>query len=298
MGLLREDPHRALILGGGEGGLAIFEMLRDEELVDIVGVADRDPNAPAMVRARDMGIPTYEDIGEAVKQSAPCVAFNLTGNEMVENVAAEILGAGGVIGGLEARLILRMINRLKEAKARLRFEATHDPLTGIYNRRHMQQLLHDGLAQARRYGFPYSIALLDLDHFKRVNDTHGHAAGDAVLRHATGVLRSTIREADILGRWGGEEFLVLLPHAPEARAARAARKWLDRLRAAPAELPDGTALPVSFSAGVAGFDPDQAAETTDAEAERLLHVADERLYAAKAAGRGCVMAGKEADAAL
>jgi len=290
MGRLREDPHRALILGGGVGGLAIFEMLQDEELVDIVGVADRDPDAPAMVRARELGIPTYEDVAEAVRNSAPCVAFNLTGNEMVEDVAAQILGAGGVIGGLEARLMLRIINRLKEAKARLRHEATHDPLTGVYNRRHMQQLLREGLAQARRYDFPYSIVLLDLDHFKRVNDVHGHAAGDAVLRHATEMLRRSMREADVLGRWGGEEFLVLLPHVDERQAARAANQWLARLKASPAVLPDGSELAVSFSAGVAEFTPGREEGAVEAEAERLLHVADERLYAAKHAGRGCVVA--------
>ncbi len=296
MSLPEEKPHRVLILGAGQGGLAVLDMLRDEALVEIVGVADRDPNAPAMIRARELGIPTYKDVREAVKQSAPCVAFNLTGDERAGEAAAGILGAGGVIGGLEARLILRMINRLKEAKARLRFEATHDALTGLYNRRHMRQLLRDGLAQARRYGFPYSVALLDLDHFKHVNDTHGHSAGDAVLVHVARLLRANMREADIPGRWGGEEFLVLLPHATEMQAARAARKWLDRLRAAPAALPDGTALPVSFSAGVAGFDPDQTAETTDAEAERLLERADARLYAAKAAGRGRVDAGDESPA--
>jgi diguanylate cyclase (GGDEF)-like protein len=288
MGELREDPHRALILGGGDGGSAVFDMLRDEELVEVVGVADRNPDAPAMIRARELGIATYTDIEEAVRKSAPCVAFNLTGNEMVENVAADILGAGGVIGGLEARLILRIVNRLKEAKARLRHEATHDPLTGVYNRRHIQQLLRDGLAQARRYGFPYSVALIDLDHFKRVNDTHGHPAGDAVLRHATRVLRANMRETDCLGRWGGEEFLALLPHVEETRAARAANKWLSAIRSAPADLPDGARLPVSFSAGVAGFDPEQAGATVDADMEALLHRADERLYAAKHAGRGRV----------
>ncbi len=292
MGLLREDPHRVLILGGGEGGLAIFEMLCDEELVEVVGVADRNPDAPAMIRAHELGIATFTDIEEALKACAPCVAFNLTGNEMVENVAADILGAGGVIGGLEARLILRIINRLKEAKARLRHEATHDPLTGVHNRRHIQQLLRDGLAQSIRYGFPYSVVLLDLDHFKRINDTHGHPAGDAVLRHATRVLKANMREVDALGRWGGEEFLVLLPHVDEAGAVKAASHWLEAMKSTPANLPDGVRVPVSFSAGVAGFDPAHASENVDADMESLLQRADERLYAAKHAGRGRVKGGE------
>jgi len=97
-----------------------------------------------------------------------------------------------------------------------------------------------------------------------------------------------MREADSLGRWGGEEFLALLPHVEETRAVRAANKWLSAIRSAPADLPDGARLPVSFSAGVAGFDPEQAGATVDADMEALLHRADERLYAAKHAGRGRV----------
>ncbi|MDQ6958346.1 MAG: GGDEF domain-containing protein [Mariprofundaceae bacterium] len=287
----KESPNRALILGGGQGGSAILEMLQNEALVDIVGVADRNPDAPAILLAKENGIPTYHDIEGAIKNCAPCIAFNLTGNEMVEDVAAGILGVGGIIGGLEAKLILKMVNRLKDAKEKLLFEATHDPLTGAYNRRHILAAMNEGIAQSRRYGFPYSVVLIDLDHFKSVNDTHGHPAGDAVLKSVVNTLQSNIRDVDILGRWGGEEFLVLLPHTPEAQAIIAAKKWLANVAAGSVALPDDSHIFVSFSAGVAEFSPGDANTSVETEAENLIRIADKYLYQAKEAGRNCIAGG-------
>jgi len=288
---LDEHPRRALILGGGHGGSAMLEMLQNEELVEVVGVADRHPDAPAMLLAKENGISTYHDIERAIKDCTPCIAFNLTGNEMVEDVAAGLLGVGGVIGGLEAKLILKMVNRLRDAKEKLRFEATHDPLTGAYNRRHILATLHEGIAQSRRYDFPYSVVLIDLDHFKSVNDTYGHPAGDAVLKNIVNTLQSSIRDADILGRWGGEEFLVLLPHTPEVQATIATEKWLASVTSEPVTLPDGARIFASFSAGVAEFSPGAANASVETEAENLLHLADGYLYQAKGAGRNCIVGG-------
>jgi len=286
---LKEDPRRALILGGGRSGSAVFDMLHNEALVDVVGLVDKRPDAPAMHLAKQHGIPTYGDIEEAVRKSAPCVVFNLTGNEMVEDVAAEILGPGGVIGGLQAKLILKMVNRLLDAKEKLLFEATHDPLTGAYNRRHILAAMHEGISQSRRYDFPYSVVLIDLDHFKLVNDTYGHPAGDAVLKTVVNTLQENIRDTDILGRWGGEEFLVLLPHMPEVQAITAAEKWLKKVASTPIHLPDDTLIHISFSAGVAEFlREDNSAASTEPDIDRLLHVVDEHLYQAKEAGRNRV----------
>ena len=112
---------------------------------------------------------------EALNGCAPCIAFNMTGNEMVEAVASEFLGAGGVIGGVQANLIWHMVTNLKKAKQALRFQASHDELTGLYNRRYMMEQLQHGLSEAVRYQHPYSVVMLDIDHFKQVNDMHGHA---------------------------------------------------------------------------------------------------------------------------
>jgi len=281
MAQLKENPNRALILGGGQGGSAILEMLQNEELVEVVGVADRHPDAPAMLLAKEKGTPTYHDIEEAIKHCAPCIAFNLTGNEMVEDVAAGILGVGGVIGGLEAKLILKMVNRLKDAKEKLLFEATHDPLTGAYNRRHILAAMNEGIAQSRRYGFPYSVVLIDLDHFKSVNDTHGHPVGDAVLKSVVNTLQSNIRDADILGRWGGEEFVIVLPGLVGDRAVDA----LDRVRVHLAESCMRAEAPtVRVSVGVVDT------ESADSSGE-ILRLADEALLVAKTQGRDRVVLG-------
>ncbi|OIQ01206.1 MAG: GGDEF domain-containing protein [Zetaproteobacteria bacterium CG06_land_8_20_14_3_00_59_53] len=266
----------------------MLEMLRDEPLVEIVGMADKNPDAKGMHMASDLGITVFSDIETAIEACKPCVAFNLTGNEMVEDVVGESLGVGGVIGGLEARLIVRMVSQIKETREQLRYEATHDALTGIYNRRHMQTLLGEALSQASRYGHPYSIALLDLDHFKQVNDTYGHPAGDAVLKGVVDTLNICIRDADIIGRWGGEEFLVLLPHTANADAIRAAGQWLERVKRRPVCLPDGQEIPISFSAGIASYNPPADKTPMSERIEVLLHQADQRLYEAKNKGRGRV----------
>lgn len=283
-----EDPRRVLILGAGEGGTAVLEMLRDEPLVEIVGIADKNPDTKGLRLARDLGIAVYADIETAIEACKPCVAFNLTGNEMVEDVLGEALGVGGVIGGLEARLIVRMVSQIKETQEQLRYEATHDALTGIYNRRHMQTLLGEALSQASRYAFPCSIALLDLDHFKQVNDTHGHQAGDAVLKGVVASLKTCIRNADIIGRWGGEEFLILLPHTGNAEGITAAGKWLEHVTGSPILLPGGKVLHVSFSAGIASYQTNGDKTPMPERIEALLHEADLRLYEAKDKGRSRV----------
>jgi len=290
MGTLREDPHRAVILGAGQGGTAILEMLLAEELVSVLAVVDRDPEAPGLKIAEQHGVPVYMDVEQALKKCSPCVAFNMTGNEMVEDVASEVLGAGGIIGGMEANLILTMINNLKKAKEELHFQASHDALTGLYNRRYMMEHLHQGVSQAIRYRHPFTVVMLDLDHFKQVNDVHGHSAGDMVLSHVTRVLRGSVREADIAGRWGGEEFIVLLPHTDTQGAKQAAEQWLKHLTSAPLMLDSGVSVAVSFSAGVASLDLKDKGKDIKVVVDSLLHTADARMYDAKSQGRKKVCA--------
>ncbi len=109
----------------------------------------------------------------------------------------------------------------------------HDPLTGAYNRRYVLDHLQQGLNEAARYDKPYAVAMLDLDHFKAVNDSLGHAAGDAVLQGLVQRLQECLRHADILGRWGGEEFLVLLPNMDLEHATLAVKKWLKHVSGTP-----------------------------------------------------------------
>ncbi len=295
MNHLKEDPHRAVVLGAGRGGNAILEMLMDEDLVSVVAIVDVNPEAPGLALARAHDIAVYDSVEQALRESAPCVAFNMTGNEMVEVVAAEILGAGGIIGGMEARLMHHMITNLKEAQEQLRYEASHDPLTGLYNRRHILAQMQQGVSQALRYKHAFTIVMFDLDHFKQVNDVYGHAGGDQVLANMAEMLRENVRDSDIPGRWGGEEFVVLLPHTGLAGARKAAEQWLKLLNDSPVRLDDGESAIVSFSAGVATLDLTEQQGDIKSVMEHLLHVADERMYCAKALGRNRVCIASEAE---
>jgi diguanylate cyclase (GGDEF)-like protein len=159
---------------------------------------------------------------------------------------------------------------------RLESLVREDALTGLLNRRAILSQLGGTISGARRHGHPLSIALVDLDNFKQINDTHGHATGDEVLIAAVRAMRSRLRAEDALGRLGGEEFLILLPDTQAA----AARSVAEKLRAEVATAPG--AVSVTCSVGVATW----SGETPDL----LLRRADEALYAAKEAGRDRVIA--------
>lgn len=286
---LGRDSGRVVILGAGEGGSSMLELLLQDNAVDIVAIVDRNPEAPGLARAAELEIPIFYDIAEALVSSKPCIAFNLTEDEAVETVASDILGVGCVVGGLAAKLMWKMVTDLRHAKVRLEFQAAHDELTDLYNRRHMLNEMERGLHQAIRYGMPFSLALIDLDQFKRVNDLFGHAAGDMVLKHTAQLLRRNIRAADVIGRWGGEEFLVLLPHCTADDALRAVNKWLGIIQQRPVAIPAGESIRVSFSAGIVAYQQEDASADVSEVIDRLLARADERLYAAKHAGRACVV---------
>jgi diguanylate cyclase (GGDEF)-like protein len=153
-----------------------------------------------------------------------------------------------------------------------------DALTGALNRRAFDEDVAREAAMARRYGFPISLVLLDLDHFKRINDTEGHQAGDEVLRHFAGLSREATRETDVVYRYGGEEFALLLSHTPLEGALATARRVVALTAASPAR-PGARALRFTCSAGVASA---SGAEVTETD---LLARADGALYRAKNEGR-------------
>lgn len=174
-------------------------------------------------------------------------------------------------------------DRLQSELQRL---ARIDPLTGALNRRAFRELLEREAARARRHGRPLSVVMIDLDHFKRVNDTMGHATGDLVLVAVARAVSAALRGEDLFGRYGGEEFIVALAETDLAGAVRAA----ERLRQAVAELRfdhDGSAQGITASFGVASFGDLRAdnGETVDS----VINTADQALYHAKAAGRNRVL---------
>jgi diguanylate cyclase (GGDEF)-like protein len=160
----------------------------------------------------------------------------------------------------------------------LQHMASTDPLTGLANRRGGEKHIANEISRAKRERRPLSCILIDIDRFKQVNDTFGHLAGDQVLRDISALVRGTVRAYDILVRWGGEEFLLVLPGVD----LDAARILAERVRMAVEGLDTHGIGPVTISAGVAGFDSDYDFAAT-------LRTTDRRLYQAKAAGRNCVV---------
>ena len=182
-------------------------------------------------------------------------------------------------------LALRVIDRERKALAaanrRLTELAIRDPLTGLMNRRTLMERVHEAIALSRRYGVVSTVLLLDLDHFKRVNDTLGHVAGDELLRAVANVIRNDVRAPDQAFRYGGDEFVVLLPNTPPELAVHLANRLLDSVRyrcghTLPAEL--GVGCSIGVAAVRAGTD----------SAEDVLAEVDEALYRAKDLGKGQV----------
>lgn len=170
--------------------------------------------------------------------------------------------------------------RLQAANRELERLATLDHLTGCANRRHFYELAEAELARSRRYGRSMGLLIMDVDHFKAINDRFGHAAGDAVLRTLAEALREALRELDVLGRIGGEEFAVLLPETPRHEAISIAERLRRSLGALRIEY-EGNELGLTASFGVTAREPG------DIRLDPVMRRADRALYEAKAAGRNC-----------
>ena len=210
------------------------------------------------------------------------------------------LGAGDVadITATPEELALR-IKALRQSKARrerLRREvrqgldaALTDPLTGLHNRRFAMHHLERVSERAARQRRCYAVLLCDLDRFKRVNDTHGHAAGDAVLVEVARRLSADLRGADTLSRLGGEEFLIVMPDTSLAAATAAAERLSARVRGAPVCLPCGGQIDMTMSVGLA-----LGGHGAFATGPEAVEAADRALYEAKAAGRARVEVGSAA----
>jgi diguanylate cyclase (GGDEF)-like protein/PAS domain S-box-containing protein len=168
---------------------------------------------------------------------------------------------------------------LAQANAALHRLARHDVLTGLPNRLAANERLREELLRMKRSHLPYAVLMIDVDHFKRVNDQHGHAVGDQVLQRVSQCLRAPLRESDFVSRFGGEEFLILLPHTDETGACLVAEK----LRQAVENAPDPTSGLVTISVGLAMSDPAQD------DQDAAVQMADARLYGAKQGGRNRVV---------
>lgn len=202
-------------------------------------------------------------------------------------------------------VIVELVHALQREHRRALDAAQRDALTGLPTRRHTLEVAHRNLGHSRRTGFPFSIALIDLDDFKSANDRHGHATGDALLRVVADACRTTLRDTDVAGRWGGEEFLVLLPGTDSL----AATAMMERVRAAIAasrvpvqgnrRFGCTASIGVATLGGVTGCpQTDEVGVCAEALLDTLVATADRRMYAAKSSGKNRVASDEPVPTAL
>lgn len=228
----------------------------------------------ALLRSAGAGATEYE-----------CLVFTLSNDRRL--FVAEIAGEGG--GTPEETALLRQelsdarqLIRKKEVELKAILAQTEeishlDPLTYLFNRRQILRLLENEAHRAERYRTPLSVSMIDIDHFKTINDTLGHTQGDRVLVALAKMLRRVVREADSLGRYGGEEFLMLLPNTKLLQAGEQAERLCTLVRQA--DFPTRKKIHITISIGIAEYRPGE--ETW----QEVLNRADQALYAAKLAGR-------------
>jgi len=276
---LVESGYTVLLASSGREGIELFEkhrpvvVITDWTMPDLTGKdicerirsSSKNPYTYVVVVTAQTG---KENLVEALALGADdYLTKPFHRGELVARV-----GAGARITGLQ-RQIEGKNKQLEEL-------ALTDALTGLPNRRAIEDWAGTQLSSAARHGFPFWVALADLDHFKQVNDTFGHDAGDAVLKRFAKILKSSLRRGDLCGRLGGEEFLLVLTHAKKEDALRVIERIRIELSSAPVTFA-GCTVAVTASFGLAGFEGSQKASTF----VRLREMADAALYSAKRDGR-------------
>ncbi|MDD2929768.1 MAG: sensor domain-containing diguanylate cyclase, partial [Sideroxydans sp.] len=250
------------------------EMLGQDmhDLMHVNADGTQDPRSDCrMLKVLETGA-TYRSLEELFRHK--------DGSLLPVSVSASVLikqsGRPGIV------VAFHDITETKHFERELERRAQTDVLTGLNNRRHLYELAEQEWHRAKRYGKPLAVLMLDVDHFKRTNDTYGHYAGDAVLRKLSEVCLHTLREIDIIGRFGGEEFVILMPETVAVHALEAAERL--RLALASAEVPidSGEKLRFTVSIGVTCM------SVEDANIDALLKRADLAMYQAKNAGRNQV----------
>ncbi|MFP4155342.1 MAG: PAS domain S-box protein, partial [Halothiobacillaceae bacterium] len=239
------------------------------DMTDLFAPEDRGRLETGLARALEEGQARLE--ARLIAADAGKVPYDLSMHRLDLNSETLLIG-----NGIDISERVRL-------EAELRWLATTDPLTGVFNRRHFMDRSHQALAAALQAGEELSLIMLDVDHFKSVNDRHGHEAGDRVLKGLASILSQQLREDDLVGRLGGEEFAVLLPGTDRQLARTVAERIRARIEASPVPIRCGV-LHITASLGVATLDAHD--ETVD----RLLVRADAALYCAKDAGRNRVHA--------
>jgi len=179
-------------------------------------------------------------------------------------------------------MLSKNITKTKELEFELRHLSRHDSLTNLYNRRTLQKLLQHDTQRAMRYNTPLSVCMLDIDHFKNINDNYGHLMGDRVLQAFAALLNKSLRNIDYCGRYGGEEFVIVLPDTSLSHAKEFAQRLLKKISSIKFQSDENEIFHISASIGVSEF------KNRFKSCETFVKSADDAMYQAKSAGRNCV----------
>ena len=313
------NPVDIGIIGGGKGGTALLQALKDIPQVNIVGICDIDPEAPAVIIARQMGIDTYTDSGQLILEQPMDWLINVTHKSITQrHILSRELSDITVIDGHIAELIWhllldlqdslqdteetdnslytlvwtviqRIVNIAQPVHRELEHIAFHDPLTGLYSRHMLRQFIEREISHAFRNGQPLSLAILDIDHFKGVNDQFGHDIGDQILKQLAELFKNSCRSTDLAARYGGEEFIAVLPNTSQ----NASLIWAERMRERVEESlyrPDDEKVTISIGVATLKVAAESGGDTSvQVASDQLFKKADNALYEAKNNGRNRVV---------
>jgi len=240
-----------------------------------------------VIRNSTNGQPHPDMIARVLTSGTSCVLDDDTILVARDGSTIPIDDSGAPIRDTTGRIIgcvfvFRDISRRKQMEERLRELAVRDGLTNLYNHREFYRICHDEGERARRYNCIFSLLMLDIDFFKRINDTLGHLRGDDVLRFVAEKITANIRGTDRAARYGGEEFAVIMPSVEGSAAVRVAERIREKIAGEPLHFESGTTLSVTVSIGVASFPEHGRTE------QELVAAADAALYRAKEGGRNRV----------
>lgn len=263
------------------------ERMRGVPRDEVLGQLFRSLIPPTRQGVFDQAMAAGEGVGEGVGEGDTIhfeVEMECKGGALIwaEINSTPIRDPAGKITGYIG--VTRDATQRRAKQQELREQAIRDPLSGLFNRRYLAESLPRELARARRDNLPLSVMMLDIDHFKRLNDTYGHPVGDQVICRLAGLIQDGARSGDLPCRYGGEEFIVVLPNMTLESAVERAELWRRAFQEAVTVVGDET-VTSTFSAGVVTF------PTHGDTSETLIQSADSALYAAKHQGRNCIVAG-------
>jgi len=233
---------------------------------------------------RDSLVEVLDVIAADLQETAAWFEVDLGDTALMESIrdqAKEILMLRNLQSMQQAAELHKKTESLETRTRELEEETRRDRLTGLYNRAYLDQCLLDEFTSAKRQGWPLTVIFADLDRFKKINDTYGHHAGDEVLRGAARLLEANTRDTDIVGRYGGEEFVLVLPGTAQAGARVTCDRLIDAFRTTEHDIGTGKPIRVTMSAGVAI----QGKDTDYDRYEDLVQAADRAVYTAKQQGR-------------